>query len=675
MIISRIVTVLLLGWIIMIGSAICQTIPDNRLVNWSLAGLTGDFIYPDTEIDVTDFGATGNGNANDAPAIQSAINSLNGNAGVVVLPAGIYLMNVPLSIKDSIILAGKGSDSTILIFNLGGQATNCINISSGQNTGFQNVLSGFEKGSIKLTVSNPEVFLAGDFAEIRQQNGPWDTNPVSWADYSVGQMVRVTHIAGDTLFLESALRFTYDENLNPEIRKINPKVNTGVENLKIIRQDEPAEGAGSNINLSYAVNCRIAGMESDQSVGSHINMHYCSNIQITGCYVHDAFTYDGSGTRGYGVCLSMHTGESLITNNIFDHLRHAMMVKTGSNGNVFAYNYSRDPHRSEPISDFSGDISLHGHFAYANLFEGNICQNIIIDHYWGPSGPYNSFLRNRAEWYGLIMTNPNGYATNSQNFIANEITENGYNFWIQLWYGLYYVLTGNDHFEWGNNSGGEIIPAGTAQTNVNSYYLESPPFFWDDEIPWPSIGWPNSFDQETIPAKLRYDAGSKLTTDPLPITTQTMNIPAGWSGISSFIAPFRTEIDNLFGRAAKDIIILYNYENIYYPGQNIYTLSDWNYRNGYIIKSDSTHQIRVSGIDRSGQFLEPEQDWIVFPVLSSSPVNVSELDAKYDGNIQVVKEIAGPGVYWPGQQIYTLNWLQPGKAYLLKLSASREKFP
>ena len=92
-----------------------------------------------------------------------------------------------------------------------------------------------------------------------------------------------------------------------------------------------------------AANCIISGVESDTSVGAHVSINTSLNILVDGCYFHDAFTYDGVGMRGYGVALSHHTSECLITNNIFKHLRHAMMIKTGSNGNVFSYNYSIEP--------------------------------------------------------------------------------------------------------------------------------------------------------------------------------------------------------------------------------------------------------------------------------------------------------------------------------------------
>ncbi len=277
----------------------------------------------------------------------------------------------------------------------------------------------------------------------------------------------------------------------------------GIECLKIRRADSAAE-SGSNISFSYASNCRVQGVESYKSIGSHIGIYTSTNITISGCYIHDGYLFDGTSTRGYGVTLNNHTGACLIRDNIFKRLRHAMMVKTGANGNVFSYNYSIDPIRSEPIADFSADISLHGHYAFANLFEGNICQNIIIDHYWGPSGPWNTFFRNRAELYGIIMTSSD-MPTGEQNFVGNEVTN------TTPLHGLY-LLTGSDHFTYGNNIKGIIQPPGTTTLPDTSCYLTTfPPDFWTISEELPTIGIPNILGSGSIPSHQRYLSGPPFT--------------------------------------------------------------------------------------------------------------------------------------------------------------------
>jgi hypothetical protein len=209
--------------------------------------------------------------------------------------------------------------------------------------------------------------------------------------------------------------------------------------------------------------------------------------------------YDGAGTKGYGITLNSHSGLCLISNNIFKHLRHAMMTKAGANGNVFAYNYSTDVYRNgagEFPTDYSGDISLHGHYSFANLFEGNIVQNLQIDNAWGPSGPYNTFLRNRIEHYGIVMFTT---LTTHSNFVGNEILGS-------FPYGAY-TLTGSGNFEYGNNKNGTITPSGTNTLTDSSYYYTAVPPFWNIPEIWPSIGVPNTLNSGTIPAKERFVNG------------------------------------------------------------------------------------------------------------------------------------------------------------------------
>jgi hypothetical protein len=494
-----------------------QVIPVDRQVNWSDALLSYQVAVPVTEINVMDFGATGNGTTNDQPAVMNAIASLNGNLGYIYFPPGNYLLNAIVSLPDSAILKGFSPASSVLLFNFNGASQDCIFMAGSPASVFVQIDSGFIKGNYRIYSDSASLFNPADYAEIIEENGSWDDQPETWAMQVVGQIVQIDHVNDDTIFLMSPLRITYEAGLNPRIRKLNPRVNAGVECLKIKRLDQATSGA--NILLSIAANCAVRGVESEQSVAAHVDIFQSTRILVEGNYFHHAFEYDGGSKRGYGVTLNAHSGECLITNNIFRYLRHAMMVKTGANGNVFSYNYSREVHRSEPLSNYGGDISLHGHYAYANLFEGNIVQNINIDHEGGPSGPFNTFFRNRAELYGIIFSGPNPTTTsNSEHIVGNDVS-----------YILgSYIITGSGHIEHGNNIHGTIRPSGTGTLTDTSYYLTEEPVFWDVSNSWPSLGIPNPIGTGTNPAKARWDQGTGLTVCPLR-KEWTGSVSSDWS--------------------------------------------------------------------------------------------------------------------------------------------------
>ncbi len=488
--------------IFFVKTTLSQTIPLSRLTNWESAGYPNIIPTSTIILDVKQFGATGNGTTDDADAIRSAIDSLHGMSGVVYFPPGNFLLGSGLDLPDSVIIRGTSSDSTHLIFNFNGTAGNAINISGSQSGIFTSVISGAERNSSKIVVFDPSAFIEGDYVELIENNGSWDTQPVFWADNSVGQILHLTKISSDTLFFDSPLRINYDSNLNVRVQKIIPATGVGIECLRISREDNVASGVCINIFLNYAANCRIQGVESSLSIGSHIEADASTNIIISGCYIHHSFLYDGVSTHGYGITLFAHTGQCLIENNIMQHLRHSFSLQTGANGNVIAYNYSTDPNRSESPANASADISIHGHFPYSNLFESNVVQNIQLDQTHGPNGPYNTFFRNRVELYGIIISS-GSVQNDSMNFVGNEVPNTGFLMGN-------YSLTGVGHFEFGNSIRGTLTPAGTSDLPDSSYYLHGPPPYWTSNT-FPSVGIPNVIGSGSIPARDRFLSRTNLT--------------------------------------------------------------------------------------------------------------------------------------------------------------------
>lgn len=476
--------------IISIGS-FSQNLALERQVDWSLAGLKDTSTVLFDDIFLEDFGLIGNGiYANDS-ILQYVLDSVQNSNITLHFGQGNFLFKRNIILASHTLVKGLGVHETILTFDMDSNE-HSFNISGTYSKDSSEISESIFKDDEFIVVSNSDSFEIEDWIQVFQN----DSNLVysTWAYKTVGQMVQIASKIGDTLFLKSPIRLDYDLVKEPFIVKISPKENIGISCLKIMRLDDTAPFQASNIFFDKAVNCWVNGVESENCTFSHIQARTSSNLSFRKNYLHHAFGYGGGG-RGYGIMLHLTTNECLAEDNIFEHLRHSMILQAGANANVFAFNYSTDVFRDELPNDFAGDIVLHGNYTYANLFEQNIVANMSIDNSHGTNGRYNTFFRNRGELFGFYFT-----ATNSpfQNIIGNEITN------LNAPYNTFsYVIFGSNHYLYANNNKGTITPDSTEVLNKESYFYESKPNFVS-ENQWAKIGEKDSFDIVSIPARERF---------------------------------------------------------------------------------------------------------------------------------------------------------------------------
>jgi hypothetical protein len=474
-----------------------QILPESRSVDWTRAGLSDTGTAGFTLYNVLAEGAVADG-ATSVNLVVDSLLQLNAPNGIHLhFPEGNYVFTETVNLPNNCLISGEGASKTRFIFNLGGTGHAIQAIGNVIPSDSSSLLLPSAKGSNKIVISNAGIFLPGQWIRIQQQDADWVTSP--WALNTVGQLAKIDSIRADTLFLASELRLDYPLNRLPKVMKINMKRNIGLRCFSMERIDNTAPEQASGIHFTYAENCWISGIESNKATFAHIELASVANSKVEQCYLHDAFEYGGGG-RGYGVVMHFTTNECLIENSVFKRLRHSILLQAGANGNVCAFNYSTDPYwtNSNPLisGNSAGELVLHGNYVYANLFENNVVQNIVIDNSHGANGPYNTFLRNRAELYGIFFSDN---TSPSQNFIGNEITNSSIPYSLAN-----YNILGNDQFTYGNNNKGTISPAGTENVSDISYYYPSRPTFVQ-EYQWGKIGPPNAMNTSSIPAQDRFN--------------------------------------------------------------------------------------------------------------------------------------------------------------------------
>tara|TARA_B100000767_G_scaffold2190_1_gene2175 strand:- start:6722 stop:7528 length:807 start_codon:yes stop_codon:yes gene_type:complete len=257
-----------------------------------------------------------------------------------------------------------------------------------------------------------------------------------------------------------------------------------------------------------------------------------------------------------------------------------MILQAGANGNIFAYNYSIDPFWTGTFfpANSTGEIVLHGNWPYANLLEGNEVGNIVIDNSHGANGPHNTFLRNRANGYGIFFSDT---SSPSQHFIGNEITNDSL---PAPFNSLTYLIQGSNHLIYGNNNLGVIDPLGTDTLSVLSYAYSSLPDFLPI-VQWGSIGVPNSINSSNIPSKDRFrfnaifsnSCGQNLTS----------NTIYNSKSVGVFPNPFIDRL-NIEGSSIESIEVFDSYGRLNYHSTSCSSIENISWPKGiYILKVKS----------------------------------------------------------------------------------------
>jgi len=153
------------------------------------------------------------------------------------------------------------------------------------------------------------------------------------------------------------------------------------------------------------------------------------------------------------------------------------------------------------------------------------------------------------------------------------------------------------------------------------------------------------------------------------LTTQTVNIPAGWSGFSTYQQVFNPGVEDMFAPVAAQLVLVQDQSHIYWPSQAVNTYLTWSTDMGAQIKMNSAATLDIIGSPDADRLLNIPSSWYYLPVLSSCNVSSSAVFSSLGSGLKMVKDIAGSRIYWPEYGITTLNTLEPGKAYFIKMNA------
>lgn len=247
-------------------------------------------------LDVTAFGAQGNGNADDTSAVQAAIDAAAAaGGGIVHLPAGIYRITAALTMTASnIVLRGEGAAS---VLKAGAASINIVEIGDGTANPNNSVVD-----SLRFTAES--VMDVGTHAIIVRNGHNITVRNVRLDGY--GTLYNGIRLVG------GAQQYIY----NVENFEINEMVNHG------IVVDAPLTSPTQNVFLS---NGEIGGGNNGILLLNASGV-YMSMVECLGCHQHGLATYPAAeATVRY----------LLLTQCVFDSCTQAGVFLSSNGGTLY----------------------------------------------------------------------------------------------------------------------------------------------------------------------------------------------------------------------------------------------------------------------------------------------------------------------------------------------------
>nr|NQU91806.1 hypothetical protein [Bacteroidota bacterium] len=156
------------------------------------------------------------------------------------------------------------------------------------------------------------------------------------------------------------------------------------------------------------------------------------------------------------------------------------------------------------------------------------------------------------------------------------------------------------------------------------------------------------------------------------LKTQELIFTSGWNSLSSFLDPMNSDMDDFFTPIIESLIIASDGQQIYYPLEGINTIGDFDPYKGYFIKLSNDDTLSIDGYSLQNKNLLITEGWNYLPVLIPCEILIETLFDGMIGNLEIIKSIAGPEIFWPEMGISSLLMLEPGKSYLIKSTTSFE---
>jgi hypothetical protein len=268
-------------------------------------------------VSVKDFGAVGDGVADDTAEIQAALDA----ASVVSFPNGTYKITSGLVLNDGQIIHGNGStlDATTMPTSVSLDDQVAI-LANGSVATPVAITANVTEGDTTITVADSSSFSVGDYVLL--QSAQWYMDGVSSGTSLRGWVGKVSEVPnGTSLVISREAPTSLASASTATVSKITKKT-VSINDLTI---NCGGVGEGhSGIRLEYNVGSKVKDVKVDAAEDQGVTVKSSTEVSV----VRGAYTNCTSsatlGNTGYGVAFLNGTTFSSVKDSYFYNCRHSV---------------------------------------------------------------------------------------------------------------------------------------------------------------------------------------------------------------------------------------------------------------------------------------------------------------------------------------------------------------
>ena len=283
----------------------------TELVNTSLTARVGQIAT-----NPLDYGALGDGVADESADIQEAIDAAT---GTIDLLGKTYRCDSALTMDSGLTLKNGTLDFS-------NSAVNSYIIIQGTAGGANALTSSATLGAVTLAVTSGTGIAADDWL-LLYSGGDWISG------YNVAEIVQVSSIVGTTVTLKSPIEAGYATGDGAAVKELVVENDVWLQDLNIT-MNASAGGTGIGVLVNMAQNVHIRGVQFENAKRAGVQVK-----QSHGVYISES-TFEQSSTSGYGVETTAAAQDVHVTDSTFLRLRTAIMFGPSGEDGPVRWNYA-----------------------------------------------------------------------------------------------------------------------------------------------------------------------------------------------------------------------------------------------------------------------------------------------------------------------------------------------